>query len=288
MSETLPPYSYSLAPTPGQEPLQSWLTELGVRPQSWDQVVAEISLRLGPAGLENFRRHHQNYTGYPTPDTLTRFYNFVYAHGLGDLLVNFRAHRIAAILPHLNTQVTPGLRILEQGAGTGTLLQWIKTHKAPQELLAIDFAHEAQAYFDPLEIPFQVWAKNEKPTNSPLSSTYDLVICADSLGELHADEEGELRKAVIVWSQLNAKGKSKALAAQNELIIDLFEERYGYTEKIIACAGLWVTTGSLLFFEPFTQPALQFALETRLNRQGFRISRLNSPGETVALRIWAE
>ncbi len=208
-------------PTP-----ESFLRLRGFAPLPWEEVLQRIERQLGPEFAPVFARLHRAFVAYPVEHTCKAFYDFVARHQLLDLLGCHRFDRMVLLAASLEMNVPSGARVLDYGAGGGVLAQWLRETKQAS-ISALDLSPAVSA---------GLAAKGFSP---PLAGeTFDVLLCADSLGEIHADEDD--------W-----------LSDPENAVDDGFggelEARYGFAHKLADLKTWLAPQGTVLLFEPVTQ-----------------------------------
>lgn len=219
---------------PGRE-----LASQGLKPLQWADVLNAIQAKLTPEDWKTFTRLHRNFVGYSSEATLTRFYDFVFSRGL-QLDVNcFRFHRLEKILAGLSAQRS-GARILDVGAGAGIVAEAARKWLSPSGYAAQDICAEARAHLAAKGLR----VLPHPPAAAPIEP-FDLILCADSLGELNSDEDRFL---------------SDPENARHPLFAEAVEERYGFAQKLETWRAWLAGGGSLLLWEPIANRAVWEAL----------------------------
>ncbi len=237
------------------EGIRADLRQLGLSPLTWGEVLEQIAKRLGPTQGDSFSRLHRNFVAYPTETTLKKFYAFCYQNRLEDLLASFRFERLARILATLQATLGSGGRFLDVGAGGGYALRWLQSQKPALELAATDWAIEAQALWPVGTYLFETQA------------TYDFILCADSLGEIHGDDDGLL--------------SDPSPARLPNIEIEL-EYRFGFGAKLEVWRPHLATNGLVLLLEPLRHRELWPVLSRVLSAQHWQVvqdlSSMPAPG----------
>jgi hypothetical protein len=234
------------------------LQRQGVSPKTWPEVMAAVKASLDPAAWETFSRLHKNFTGYRSESTLNRFYAFVFSHGLQREVNGFRHGRLLGILTDLVRELAPGLAILDVGAGAGIIAGAVIRHFAPKAYVVQDACAGVR---DELKAQGLTVLPHPAPA-APEGGPFDLLICADSLGEINADDDGRL---------------ANPLAVDPGELPDMLEERYGFAEKLRPWRAYLAPGGRILLWEPFAYRGVWEALAVSLGRAGWQ-ARLS--GET--------
>lgn len=222
----------------------------GLRPSAWPEVVEAVRKRLDPPLHERFVRLHRNFASYVSQETLDRFYAFVFTHGLYLEVNGYRFHRLESILDTALDRVGPGDAVLDVGAGAGIIATAIVKHVRPRKYVTQDPCREARDHLKSLG--FAV-LPHPAPAGPP-SERFDLILAADSLGELNADDDG-------------------ALAQPDQVPVQelgpMLEERYGYARKLEDWKPYLAAGGRVLLWEPISHRAVWSALETLLGGSGW-------------------
>src|SRR5690606_4485322 len=156
----------------------SHLRSRGLEPLPWDSVLRRIEARLGPAAPE-FARLHRAFVAYPAEHTARAFYYFSARSGLHDLLACHRFNRLVAIAEALAETDFEARRVLDFGAGGGFLAGWLRDVRGADVTVA-DLSPKSEALLE---------AAGFQPLRNAKRPRFDIILCADSLGEIHADED---------------------------------------------------------------------------------------------------
>jgi len=206
----------------------------GLKPMPWGEVLHAIETRLAPSALETFRRLHRNFIGYPVEHTCRAFYDFAGKHDLLDLLASFRFERLCRIAASLSPLPLRGCSVLELGAGGGHLSGYLREELGADVSVA-DWCTENLRALETEGFEIFMDAKDAALRRKRL----DFILCADSLGEVNADEDSWLREPE------NAEDPEYA---------DRLEQRYGFVGKLAPWKPLLSRGGSVLLFEPIGLP----------------------------------
>lgn len=230
--------------------IEKELENLGLRPKSWPEVSDAIRERLGRPDWETFSGLHRNFTGYRSESTHARFYGFVFSRGLQLELNMFRHARLRTVLEGLAGEVTPGISILDIGAGAGIPAAVLLRTRSPERYVVQDHCAEAREAlhaqgFSVLPHP---------PPFPPDGAGFDLLLCIDSLGEINSDDDGRMHEP----DTLDAA-----------LLPGLLEERYGFARKLGEWKPYLAPGGRVLLWEPFTHQAIWEALAVLLDESGW-------------------
>jgi hypothetical protein len=216
---------------------------------TWDDVVTSVRAKVSPQAAETFARLHRNFTGYASETTLRRFYGFVFSQGLHLEVNGFRFHRLEKILQGLARRpALNGGRILEVGAGAGLVSVAARKILAPAEYVVDDLCAEARTYLEAQG--FSLFS----PTASETARCFDLILCADALGEINSDEDGWLRDP----SHLELPDAPVML-----------EGHYGFARKLEAWKPMLAPGGTLLLWEPFSVRSVWNTLADLLRSEGW-------------------
>lgn len=245
--------------------IEGELRSQGLSPKSWPKVLESIKATLSPADWERFSRLHRNFTGYRSESTLSRFYAFVFSHGLHKEINGFRFGRLAAILEDLVLELRPGLSILDVGAGAGIVAAAVKKHFAPLAYVVQDPCPEVRDElmaqgFPVLAHPSPSLTGSVSGDPSVPAGGFDLLLCIDSLGEINGDDDGLLAKpGGVDLSELP----------------ELMEQRYGFAEKLAPWKPYLAPEGRILLWEPFSFPQAMEAVGAILRKSGWQARSLS-------------
>jgi hypothetical protein len=219
---------------------ESFLHAQGLEPLSWDAALQRIETQLGPEASATFARLHRAFVAYPAEHTCRAFYDFATRTNLLDILACHRFDRLVALATALDSRIPSGAKALDYGAGGGYLAQWMRTQR-DATVSATDLSPSVAERLAGMK--FDTPKPDERFTH---------IVCADSLGEIHADEDD--------W--LSDPENTDHDAFGGEL-----EARYGFAQKLAALRPLLAPRGTILLFEPvslehFWRGAARF-LETR-------------------------
>ncbi len=228
------------------------LIACGLMPGSWKDSLAAIKSGLSPADWDRFSRLHRSFVSYNSPDTLSRFYTFVFSHGLQLDINRPRFGRLAGILTVLAEEIPTGISILDLGAGSGLIATIVKQHQSPLNYTVQDTCAEVRIFLE--KKGFSVLAH---PAPIAPDKLFDLILCIDSLGEINADEDGRLSE------------NSEADASEFAL---LMEERYGILEKLDPWKAYLNPQGRVLIWEPFKHNRVWEALISLLERASWKVA----------------
>lgn len=227
------------------------LLALGLKPMAWDEVLKAVQEKLGPADRDLFLRHHRNFVGYLSQDTLERFYAFVFSHDLHLEVNGFRFHRIEGILEILLSRIVPGQCILDVGAGAGLIAAILLNRCMPKTYVTQDLCRGARDFL--LSMGFAV-LPHPAPERPP-GGLFDLILCADSLGEINSDDQGALA------------GPDPAGAGDLSRMI---AERYGFAEKLEPWKSYLAEGGKVFLWEPIARRKAWEAIGTDLEKNGWK------------------
>ncbi len=195
---------------------------------TWQGVLAAVDARFASADAHRFARLHRAFIAYPAQHTCRSFYDFVAEHGLHDLLACYRFQRLVRIAESLQGAALHGATILDFGAGGGFLGGYLRD------------ALDAKVFVADLSpVSLKTLASKGFTIFDPASAAppprFDLILCADSLGEVHADEDG--------WLSDPANASAPALP-------DEVEARYGIAEKLAPLKSFIASNGIVSVHEP--------------------------------------
>jgi hypothetical protein len=247
---------FSAMPSP-----ESFFRAHGLEPLAWDAVLTRVGERLGPAEADTFARLHRAFVAYPAEHTCRAFYDFCARRDLLDLLASYRFDRLCDIAASLS-QTDPelplrGARVLDWGAGGGALAAWLRDERGAQ----VSASDLSPATAERL-------AARGFPPPAP-GETFDFILCADSLGEIHADEDD--------W--LADEGNAGDESFSGEL-----DARYGLVPKLAALATWLAPGGTVLLFEPVAQEHFWQGAARLLEDAGWRAEMLG-PAPAWHLRL---
>jgi hypothetical protein len=222
----------------------------GIRPAAWPEVLDSVRKRLDPALHERFLRLHRNFVSYVSQDTLDRFYAFVFTHGLHLEINGYRFHRLESILDTALSRVGSGDAVLDVGAGAGIIASAIVKHAKPRRFATQDPCREARDHL--MSLGFSV-LPHPVPEGAP-PEPFDLILAADSLGEINADDDGAL---------------SSPDQVPGDQLAPMLEERYGYARKLDIWKPYLADGGRVLLWEPISHRRVWSALEHLLGESGW-------------------
>jgi SAM-dependent methyltransferase len=206
---------------------EAYLRSRGLEPLPWDEVLRRIEARLAgraaPGDSETFARLHRAFVAYPAESTARAFYDLAAREGLHPLLASHRLHRLKAIAETLAGAVPHGARVLDFGAGGGFLAGYLRdalgAEVAVADLSPVTGAALAQQGF----------------ISPAPADRFDFILCADSLGEIHADEDD--------WLSDPGNGGDEGFAGE-------LDARYGFAHKLATLRPRLAPGGAVLLFEP--------------------------------------
>jgi SAM-dependent methyltransferase len=219
----------------------------GLEPLAWDEVLRRVE-SLGEDVAEDFTRRHSAFVAYPAEHTARAFYDFAARHGLHALLASHRFHRLVAIAESLRSLPLDGAAILDVGAGGGYLANWMRESGARVTISDLSPASEEA-----------LAARGFPLLRGHPDARFDLILCADSVGEVHADEDEWLADAA------NADDPDFA----GEL-----EARYGLAHKLAALRPRLAAGGRVALFEPAPLPHFWRGAARLLEGEGWRVETL--------------
>jgi hypothetical protein len=213
---------------------EAYFRRNGLKPLTWEEVLHTVEAKLTPSDLETFRRRHRNFVGYPVEHTCRAFYDFAGKHDLLDLLASFRFERLCRIAACLSPLPLRGCSILELGAGGGHLSGYLR-EELGADVSVTDWCTENLFALE--EEGFETFTGPQDASSR--RKRFDFILCADSLGEVNADEDSWLREPE------NATDPEYA---------ERVEQRYGFVGKLAPWKPRLTPGGSILLFEPIGLP----------------------------------
>lgn len=225
------------------------LLALGLKPMTWDEAVAAAKEKLPQADRSDFLRHHRNLVEYVSEATLNRFYGFVFSRGISAEINGFRFKRLENILEVLLPALSPGLSLLDVGAGAGIPGAVLLKHAHPRRYVAQDPCREARDHLQSLG--FTVLP--HPAPRVPVDGFFDRILCLDSLGELNADDQGELLDP----------GRTP------EDRVRLVEQLYGFGQKLEPWKPYLAGSGKVLLWEPIRHHGAWVAIQDHLRGYGW-------------------
>lgn len=206
---------------------EAYLRKRGLEPLTWDDALRRIESRLPREETENFQRRHRAFAGYPSVHTCRAFYDFVARHGLHAPLAGFRFHRLRDIAETLLEHSFRGRRVLDYGSGGGFLAGFLRDELGAR----VSVADLSPASLDKLvSAGFEPFHADRNT-----SVRFDAVLCADSLCEIHADDDD--------WLSNPGNADSEDFVAE-------FDARYGLAEKLAIFKPVLAPGGSIFIHEP--------------------------------------
>jgi hypothetical protein len=224
----------------------------GLRPAAWPEVMEAARMRLAPPLHERFVRLHRNFVSYVSQDTLDRFYAFVFTHGLHLEVNGYRFNRLESILDAALSRIRTGDAVLDVGAGAGIVATALVKHVRPRTYVAQDPCREARDHL--MSLGFTV-LPHPAPERPP-ADRFDVILAADSLGELNADDDGALERPEQVPDQD---------------LGPMLEERYGYAHKLEAWKPYLADGGRVLLWEPIAHRKVWTTLADLLGGNGWAV-----------------
>ncbi len=206
----------------------AFFRSLGLEPLAWDEVLRRAEARLGDEAPV-FARLHRAFTGYPAEHTARAFYDFAARNGLHALLASHRFHRLVAVAESLRDLPLEGAAALDAGAGGGFLAAWLRDARGARVAVS-DLSPASEAALSARGFPLL--------REEPAGARFDFVLCADSLGEVNADDDD--------WLADPANADDPDYAGE-------LEARYGLAGKLAALRPLLAPGGTAALFEPAPQ-----------------------------------
>ena len=235
---------------------ESHLRQQGLAPLDWREVLSRIEQKLTPPETQTFQRLHRAFAAYPAAHTVRAFYDFAAQRDLLPLLASFRFDRLVNLAGALSTYSFAGKRVLDFGAGGGYLAAYLRALGAE-----VAVADHSTATLRRLEaLGHTVLEEN--------AAAFDFILCADSLGEINADEDE--------WLATPENAEDPEYPRE-------LEARYGFAEKLAPLLPLLAAGGSLLLFEPVSQPHFWRGAAQALEPSGWTAEVLDGPAKGLRL-----
>jgi SAM-dependent methyltransferase len=242
---------------------ESHLRQQGLAPLAWDEILTRIEQKLTPTESQTFQRLHRAFAAYPAAHTVRAFYDFAAQRDLLALLAGFRFDRLVDLAGALSMQDFAGKRVLDYGAGGGYLAAYLRA--AGADVTVADFSTATLRRLEALGYPLLAGA-GEAP-----AAPFDRIVCADSLGEVNADEDD--------WLAAPENLEDPDYPAE-------LNARYGFTEKLAPLKPLLAADGCVLLFEPVRQPHFWQGAARALTGAGW-IAEVLGPDPVWGLRLTA-
>ncbi len=250
--------------------LPQQLHSLGLVKRTWPETLAAIKAALPPADLEKFTRAHKNFVAYRSETTLSRFYGTVFSLGIQALVNGYRYGRLLQVLEDLLPALTPGMKVLDVGAGGGYIATLAMRHRSPAAYYVQD---NCAAVRDELTAQGFTVLPHPAPATAPIQGGFDRILCVDSVGELNGDDDGQLaRPGGVPEAELPEQ----------------MEERYGFAQKLEAWKPFLARGGRILLWEPFNFPDAYRAVGSYLGRKGWNAEVANPAASRYHLSLSAE
>jgi SAM-dependent methyltransferase len=240
---------------------ESHLRQQGLAPLAWEEILARVEQKLTPTESQTFQRLHRAFAAYPAAHTVRAFYDFAAQRDLLALLAGYRFDRLVDLAGALSLQGLAGKRVLDYGAGGGYLAAWLRA--AGAEVTVADFSPATLRRLEGLGYPALA------DTAATSAARFDRIVCADSLGEVNADEDD--------W--LSAPENLEDPAYPGEL-----DARYGFAEKLAPLKPLLAGDGCVLLFEPVRHPHFWQGAARALEAAGWRAEVLSAPAWGLKLQ----
>jgi len=233
---------------------ENYFRRQGLKPMDWNEVLKVVESRLASPDISIFQRLHRNFVGYPVERTCRAFYDFCTSSGLSDLLASFRFERLCRISTCASGFIVPGKEVLDIGAGGGYIAGYLSEERGAR-VSASDWSPECRKHL--MDKGFQTFVN---PNDAKLSGKqFDVLFAADSLGEVHADEDSWLREPE------NATDPGYP---------DELEQRYGFSDKLAGWKPFLRPGGKVLLFEPIGIPMFWQGAAISLRQSGWNVDIL--------------
>ncbi len=231
---------------------------------SWEEAVREMESRLSQDTFLVFQRLHRSFVHYRSPRNVEKFYGFIYMHGLQDLLLRFRRPRLEQIGIGFFQTLGASRSVLEIGAGTGIWGELLRRVGPEVDYAAYDACQESREFMR---------ARGFKICEpDPERAQFEILLCADSLGEENADEDDWLTEP--------------SHQARPDFP-DIFEERYGIIAKLKPWKAHLKPGGRVLLWEPFPARGVFQAIRVLLQRDGWE-AFVREAGDTAFIEARSE
>ncbi len=271
----------SVLPPPGEldYSLKNVFATYHIVPRTWSEIICRMEQRLNSADFERFKKLHQYFVEYPAESTLRSFYDFIFKQGLQYEIAAQRYYRLLNIWKMLLPAIfkilsdSPARRadepnpctLLDVGCGACLFLEALQLQFSAVGFYAYDICeqirlHAKQKGFSLLEEDRLI-----KPNSA---ENFDCILCIDSLGEIHCDEDSLLLEP-------NDPERTK----------QLLEERYAFTEQLVNWSRLLSNRGKLFFCEPLKRASLFKALKEMIQNQGLDCEYLDHEENPLGLVI---
>ncbi len=236
-----------------------FLNAQGLKSRAWSEVLAHIDTHLTPDEALTFARVHRAFVAYPAAHTCRTFYDFVARHGLLKIVASTRFERLTHIIESLGQTVplSTGKRALDFGAGSGLISTWLR-EVTGHSVAAVDLSTASMAAL----------AESGFPAPHP-EDQFDLIVCADSLGEIHADEDD--------WLSEPENSDDRDFGAE-------LEARYGFSHKLMPFKALLKSDGVVLIYEPIALDHFWQGAASLLTHAGWHVEILG-PNPAWGLKL---
>ncbi len=249
------------------DPWGNSLSLMGLTPRTWRECQAAIQKKLNTSDWEKFSRLWRAFSNYRTLETSVRFYDFVFAHELGNAINAPRHNRLAEVLANLQSMDWENAFVLEIGAGAGYISGVLAEKLGPSRVMVQDICSGARTL---LETKGLKVLPHPLPANQFVEKKFTHIICVDCLGEINADEDDVLRAD----SPLEMDKYAEAM-----------EQRYGMMEKLSPYSQLLNESGHVLIWEPLKHQRAWEALAFLSKREGWEPKLNSNPDGLVFLDL---
>lgn len=239
---------------------ESHLRQQGLAPLAWNEILARVEQKLTPTESQTFQRLHRAFAAYPAAHTVRAFYDFAAQRDLLGLLAGFRFDRLVDLAGALSTQALAGRRVLDYGAGGGYLAGYLRA--AGAEVTVADFSPATLLRLETFGYPALAG-------DAPPVPDFDLILCADSLGEVNADEDD--------WLAAPENLEDPNYPAE-------LNARYGFAEKLAPLKSRLAPDGFVLLFEPVRHPHFWQGATRALESAGWTAEVLTAPAWGLKLQ----
>lgn len=232
---------------------------------SWQEFWSFAQKKLSPDQLKVFVDAHRMFVEYPSKTNLIRFYSIIYQHHLVVGWNGFRLQRLCDVYAMIKpafcamAAMNQTQTIIDVGCGSGLFAKAVsqELHVNSQDVYVYDLCAPAVDYVT------EKWGVQK--WSVPIKA--DLMLCIDSLGEIHSDQDEELRECVETGS--------------DEDIFGLLEGHYGLISKLSDWLRFLDLHGTCLLTEPLPYRRLASILKQELEKQNLTVALYENNTESA-------